>query len=193
MCCYRAFVVLCILSYLVLCLLVYHACVRFIACLALSCVLSGISEYSKIVIFCYTFVVDNLLDNFFLLVDNFMDILCILCVRLIKHVFTRFTQVKCVRKHVFFYAKNHINYILFRHYLKYSDNSKQGKSLGNIHYPCFFMQKSGGYFQKWKHFPEKKLRRLTTSPLSHKPTNTTPFTTTRLITQIVSQPRIIAN
>ena len=30
------------------------------------------------------------------------------------------------------------------------------------------MQKDGGYFQKWKDFPERKPRRLTTSPLSTK-------------------------
>ena len=42
------------------------------------------------------------------------------------------------------------------------------KRMGNIHYPCFFMQKDGGYFQKWKDFTEKFLRRLTTSPLSTK-------------------------
>ena len=32
----------------------------------------------------------------------------------------------------------------------------------------FFYAKDGGYFQKWKDFPERKSRRLTTSPLSHK-------------------------
>ena len=31
-----------------------------------------------------------------------------------------------------------------------------------------FYKKSGGYFQKWKDFPERKSRRLTTSPLSTK-------------------------
>ena len=32
----------------------------------------------------------------------------------------------------------------------------------------FFYAKSGGCFQKWKDFPERKSRRLTTSPLSPK-------------------------
>ena len=32
----------------------------------------------------------------------------------------------------------------------------------------FFYAKDGGYFQKWKEFPERKPRRLTTSPLSTK-------------------------
>ena len=57
----------------------------------------------------------------------------------------------------------------------------------------FFYTKDGGYFQKWKDFPEKKSRRLTTSPLSPKPTHTTPFATTTIITQIVNHPQIIVN
>ena len=32
----------------------------------------------------------------------------------------------------------------------------------------FFYAKDGGYFQKWKDFPERKPRRLPTSPLSPK-------------------------
>lgn len=32
----------------------------------------------------------------------------------------------------------------------------------------FFYAKDGGCFQKWKEFTERKSRRLTTSPLSHK-------------------------
>ena len=38
----------------------------------------------------------------------------------------------------------------------------------------FFYAKDGGYFQKWKDFPERKSRRLTTSPLS---TKTQPYQT----------------